>query len=405
MDTAKLKDNTMIERSVLMVANFTRRGNGPAAYVPDLINSIKEKAPNIRIDVLIGAQGAYLNKGEVSADTIYVVSPNLVERILLKIPKLRVFIWYYLKERLFKRIVSDHIYDSVVFHSLQPDSDALVSMAKQRGSKVVLFPWGSEVLRASENVIKRLKMAFEKADYIRGDSEQFVNSLMTIYPTTNKSKFVNITYASPGLTYIDRNRGKSRTELADVLSLPDNRFYIVCGYNAYEGQQHKAIIESISKVKSSLPVNYLLVFPITYGSEQGVDYHDIERWCSDLSLPFMCLTNYMTDEQVACLHLITDVFIHVQKTDLYNSFLQESVYAGNCIINGEWLKYPELEDNGKPYYTCKSIDNLPDTIQQALGNNDNWRQENTQVTNLSKYTWPSVTRQWIALLSDINAKG
>ncbi len=178
-----------------MVANFTRRGEGPAAYVSDLINNIKAITNTIQVDVVIGAQGAYVKKGELQADTIYKVEPGFVFLSLLKVPKIRVFVWNFLKKRLLKRIINETYYDYVVFHSLPIDINRLVPVAQSKGARIILFPWGSDVLRAKENIRKKIDYAFGKADYIRGDNEQFINNLMIKYPHVRMEQFVDLSYA------------------------------------------------------------------------------------------------------------------------------------------------------------------------------------------------------------------
>lgn len=389
-----MKKNT---KQILMVANFSRRGKGPAAYVCDLINTIAAQAGNgIIIDVLIGAQGAYIEDGEVNARKIYKVQPSFFYRILLNLPKVRVVVWRYLKERLFKKAIGSSEYDYVVIHSLPSDTLKLVSIAKRSNAKVLLFPWGSEVMRAGNSIKGMLTKAFNNADYIRGDSDLFIESLLEIYPTIQKDKFVKLTYASPGVSSIERLRGnKTKEEMLASLHLPKDRYYIVCGYNAYWGQQHHKIIESIAKVKEDIPSNYLLVFPITYGHESGVGKNDIKVWCDSYGLSYVCLEEYLTDDQMACLHLITDVFIHMQITDLANSYIMEAVFADVKVINGSWLRYSELEQYGIPYHVCKSFEDLPKILVDVINGNSVVNVPNQLNSYIHSYSWTSVSKDWI----------
>ena len=83
-------------------------------------------------------------------------------------------------------------------------------------------------------------------------------------------------------------------------------------------------------------------------------------------LPCCCLDKYLSDSQMACLHLITDLFIHLQVTDLANSYIMEAVYAGTKIINGSWLHYPILEEYGTPYILCDKIEDLPEKLCSVI---------------------------------------
>ena len=380
-----------------MLANFSRRGNERPAYICDLINNISRiSCGSIIMDVIVGAQGANVDKSEVIVDGIYKVTPNLLSRLILKIPRIRVFCWNFLKETLLKKIVNDRKYDLAVIHYMPSDSQRLISICHAAGVKVLLFPWGSEVLRVTPKLSRKLKNAFETSDFIRGDNEQFKQSLIKKYPTINSTHFVPLTYASPGISMIDSLKNRlTKEEMANALNLPKDRYYIICGYNAGKGQQHKAIIERIAKIQKFLPDNYLLLFPVTSGQKYGIKSIEIKSWCDSFGLRHLCLNSYLTDYQMACLHLISDLFIHVQVTDLANSFIMESVYAGTKVINGSWLHYSDLERYGKPYYTCDSLDDLPDIIIDAINDKKGMSVSEHLQSFFQQNTWPFVSKQWV----------
>ena len=381
--------------NVLMVSGLSRR-EGQIAYVADLINSIRAvDREGIDIDVFVAAQGAYVLDDELDVENIYSVKPVRLVKGLLNIPKLRVLLFSYWKRKSFRVLMRKKKYDFIVFHSVQNDTDCLVMEAKCSKSKVVVFPWGSDVLRASESLKKHIQQCFAKADFIRGDNEDFIQRVLEVYPNIAPKKFVNITYASPAITYIDRFRNCSKDELITKLPLPPNHFYIVCGYSANKGQQHKKIIDQIATVKDKLPKNYLLVFPISYGKDYGISRQEIEGWCMDSQLPCCCLDKYLSDSQMACLHLITDLFIHLQVTDLANSYIMEAVYAGTKIINGSWLHYPILEEYGTPYILCDKIEDLPEKLCSVIELNNEGVIDKGLLESLSHQTWPSVARCWV----------
>jgi hypothetical protein len=365
-----------------------------------LINNIKAITNTIQVDVVIGAQGAYVKKGELQADTIYKVEPGFVFLSLLKVPKIRVFVWNFLKKRLLKRIINETYYDYVVFHSLPIDINRLVPVAQSKGARIILFPWGSDVLRAKENIRKKIDYAFGKADYIRGDNEQFINNLMIKYPHVRMEQFVDLSYASPVISNIAAIKKESirKEDLLPELGFPKERYYIVCGYNAYYGQQHKKMIEKIAQVKEQLPSNYLLVFPLSYGHESGVSVADIETWCNEFNLKYYCITQYLTDYQMACLHLIADVFIHIQLTDASNAFIIEALCSNTKVINGTWLHYPKLEKHGCPFYKCSSLDVLSTVLIQTINSDSDVIPERLK-EEFILYTWPVVANRWVKFLN------
>ena len=70
-----------------MVASLSRRGNGPAAYVPDLVNSIKDITNSIGIDVFVSAPNVSITSREIQCDRICNPKVGFFASLMMKIPK------------------------------------------------------------------------------------------------------------------------------------------------------------------------------------------------------------------------------------------------------------------------------------------------------------------------------
>ena len=151
----------------------------------------------------------------------------------------------------------------------------------------------------------------------------------------------------------------------EALHIPFSNYNIICGYNADPGQQHLSSIAALSCVKERLPEDYQIIFPVSYGDRNG--YIDsLKKACETYGLNSFFIESYISDEQMALLHLITDLYINNQKTDNGNAFLVEALSCGNCIISGSWLLYTQFEDYGIPYYQFESQKELGNVIKSII---------------------------------------
>lgn len=380
-----------------MVAHCQRRGKGPAAYIGDLINYMQGVAPNeFIIDLFVTSLNSGYTQRDFKVNNLILPKIKTIYNILLKIPRLRAYFKYRLLRNTYNYVFAHLKYDIVIFHSIPHDISSFVRIAHNNNCKTLLFPWGSEILRASHYQLERYKYAFEHTDYVRGDGAMMNKFLIDTYNIPNK-RFVNITYGSRVISLIEEYKNShSKEALLKKAGLRKATYYIICGYSAAGGQCHEDIIKQIALVKKDLPKGYLLVFPLTYGV--GADINRIKSLCGDFDLDAEFLLNYLSDEQIACLHLLSDLFIHVQKTDLANSFLSEELYAGATVINGGWLHYPDLEKYGKPYYTAQSIDCLHESLSKCLLDNKRLSITEELKKELEKEKWENCVMSWVIFL-------
>lgn len=386
----------MIEKKrILMVAKCNRRGKGPAAYIGELLTYLKKYGKQrFEIDLLVTSMNSGYNENDFDADNLFIPKSNQIGQLLLKIPRVRAWLWSIIIQKTFSKIVNVYSYDVIVFHAIPDNISQLVIMSKASKCKVLLYPWGSEIMRASDKTLNKYRVAFDKADYVRGDGTMLVSKLRDTYHVP-EYKFVTLLYGSKVIDEISRNRGKySKDELAKRIGLRKSSCYIVCGYSGAYGQCHEEIITQLALIKDKLPMGYELVFPFTYGVGPKVEY--LKKLCVTKGLNAFFLTDYMTDEHISYLHLLTDLFIHVQKTDQANSYLMEAVYAGTQIVNGGWLTYPEIEDGGKPYHITPSMESLHETVEDYFCEKLPPKYaSNKVIEEIGRGGWDNVVKSWV----------
>lgn len=256
-------------------------------------------------------------------------------------------------------------YDIINIHYLTFISFYLWNIYRKLGDKLVLTPWGSDVLKTKYFRRKLISFCFRKADYITiDDSETFNNSLKYNFKIDNK-RLVKTGFGSDIIDLIsNQNKNLSPFDAKKKLGYP-GKFIITCGYNANPAQNHKEIINAINNIKEKLPSNLLLFFPLTYGCSDSYN-KKLSMVLSKYDLDYVFFENYLSNNEMILLQKATDIFIHVQKSDGFSASLQEFLLSGAKVINGKWLHYPTLEQFGKPFHEIETIEMLQDGILEAV---------------------------------------
>ena len=238
-------------------------------------------------------------------------------------------------------------------------------------SSIVISPWGSDVLRL-EGKRKRRQLArvFRKADFITVGPTGAIGKTLVNEMIVDISKLHPLAWGSETIDYINEHiQDVSPDEAKKKLGL-ENRYVITCGYNAFEEQRHKTMINAIRDIRFQLPSNLILLFPVTYGYSYGTrkkDYvEDLKGLCRESNLEAVFYEDYLSVEELFYLRQGTDMFIHIQTTDGGNSSLQEYVLCGKKVVHGSWMHYNLLEQY-EPlfYYPVDDIDQLSEILVKA----------------------------------------
>lgn len=327
------------------------------------------KDNNILIDVFMTTINESVNvfKRE-GAGKVFGVKVPKIFNTLLRLPRISDYVRISHQINAYRKVLSGNKYSLVCIHQLHPYTLAFTKIAKKHGLKVMLCPWGSDVLRANAQHKKKLKKAFALADFVSSDlSFGFTDKYVNMYDVS-RTKLVEGGYGSEVVSSIDNQKGRlSKNDIALEFNMPLDRYYITCGYAATRAQKHINMIEAVGANTSIFPRKPFLVFPFTYGPDKANGYLvELEQKCQQKGLDYCFVKDYMSIEKVARLRLLSDLYFHILPTDVCSSSLIEYILAGSICINGKWLDYPSLEKYQMPYYICNSLEELPEVIKRVF---------------------------------------
>ena len=288
----------------------------------------------------------------------------------------------------FKRFSKGRHYDIVNVHFPNRFITDVYKDLRAMSDKLVITPWGSDILTRDKKYLKHLSPLYQKADYIATAAKTPLGKRIIEELEIEPDKLVGNFFGSD---LVDYALGKGMTITTDYAK---NRFglsgkyVITCGYNRREPQRHKSIIAAINQVRERLPENLCLLFPMTYGADTRAEYvEECKRECESSNLPAVFVVDFLSIEELYLLRKATDLFVHVQKTDANSSSVMEYILCDKKIVHGSWIKYDELEAF-KPlfYFPVDKMEDLGEVIVKAY-QSDNIAVSNETLDHVKSFGW------------------
>lgn len=307
---------------------------------------------------------------------------------------------YKVIKRLFSKLILRSLiirYDLIDYHMYALKYLLYMRFCVEKGIPFDITPWGSDVMRADEEALKKKRYGFEHCRYIKATeniqevvnkkySSFFSDKLRTVYFGNNDYEtidHVNDTY-----------NGDVKIIREDFIPEAREKMIITCGYNGIQKQNHLRILDAIKRIGPQLKDRIFLLLPMTYGATD--DYlREVEEAAKDLAVSFKLFPSRLSSQDIAKIRLVSDVVVNMQDTDAFSGSLQDHLYCKNVLIVGEWLNYVPL-DNADVYYIKTSYDSLTDNITKVLTDLATYKQncEDNYIKMKQLTSWECVLPRW-----------
>lgn len=372
------------EYSVLMVGNFE------SVYVVEFVKHLKQVNPKVHISFW----GYTRDKSDADRSFINCYDECCFFNIRHLVNASPLWQIKAIKElrKSFKTFVAGKHFDYISVQYIKPEYCFLANYFKQSATKLVITPWGSDVYSIGKFYSHLVKRVFDKADYVTGPDDRFTRDFTRIF-NVPASKIVHCDLGVAPIDYIIDNKNKIDSKEAKRQLGVDNCYVITCGYKANAAHRHTVMIEAIQKVKDKLPENLVLFIPLTYPNDPN--YRQIvKNKVEESGLKAILFEDFLDIEHIFLLRQATDLFVHIQPTDASSGTLYEYVLCEKKILNGAWLKYPEIEKNGtKPYFLVDNLDDLGQAIVDAC-KSEPIKINKEVLQDLEKKQWKVVIKDW-----------
>jgi len=368
-------------------------GNPNHIFVKNLVIELK-KNYNHRVDIL-SCFDKY-NSDEVYYDNLFEIKANSSQNSKSRIVRKFSIIYSYIKTIFYIRKLK--MYDAINIQYVNKGYLYLFNTMIKKTKKTILTFWGSDFYRISSKEKNKLKGILDKATLISFTNEQ-TSSEFGLYYNDYSEKIMISRFGLEALSEIkklllDENLENKINDFIFKYGLDESKKNIVCGYNASKQQQHLEILENLNEIQDRYKEEIMLVFPMTYGDKSNII--EVEDKLKKTKFKYVIFKEYMQNEEVALLRLITDIMINVQTTDQLSGSMQETLFAGNVVINGSWLPYDVFEANGAKYLKIDNLNKLKDVIENSLDNLENIKNEtgNNKELIWKLSSWENTIKMW-----------
>lgn len=303
------------------------------------------------------------------------------------------------------RLERNRQYDVINIHFPQSFMSHWMKHLRKMSKSIVVTPWGSDVLRVKgKRNRKQLAHVFQMTDFITVGPKGDIGKTLVNEMKIDESKFHPLAWGSETIDYISEHITKVSSEDAKRELGLESRYVITCGYNAFKEQRHEQMINAIHEIRSQLPSELILLFPVTYGFSYGTqkkDYVDkLKKQCKECGLDAVFYEDYLSVEAVFYLRRASDMFIHVQTTDAGNSTVMEYCICGSKLVHGSWMHYKWLDYSPAFYFSVDNIDHLSETVLKAC-NSSGMKVPHEVVEIILKRGWKAKMRLWNEFFASI----
>lgn len=297
---------------------------------------------------------------------------------------------YLLKSRKNYNVINIH-YNNVFY------SKYLIPVLKGLRIPVVTSVWGSDFLRSSHRNRNTQKKIYDISKLITFNSESVKSSFLDYYGMY-QDKACIVRFGLDSLDMIDNLSDENISDVRVKMEIPQDRTVITCGYNAYKAQNHLAILESLSKLGNSDRKSIFLLIPMSYGGNpQYID--DVTIKCTELGIDHVVITEFLSPSELAASRSISDIFIHMQESDSFSASVQEALYTGNLLLNGDWIDYTFLRELGIEYTSLTDFGELSGQIRDYLEKREKGEfliSDNAEIIRKIS-SWDMVIDDWLSI--------
>lgn len=237
---------------------------------------------------------------------------------------------------------------------------------KNNIDKTVALYWGSDIHRVSKEELKLQKKYLDYVDRIVFTAENLKQSFMSLYPKEYLSKISVIQFGLDSLESITKVQDTySRIEIKEELGIPIDKTIVAIGYCGIPEQQHLRIIRELAALKIEEKKNMCVMLQFMYNTK--ADYREqVINSLKNSNISYISFDRFLSPPELAKLRYATDIFINAQTTDALAGSVLETVYAGGKLINGSWLKYPEMKTWGVKNWQFDEFEELNDVLRDAM---------------------------------------
>ncbi len=291
------------------------------------------------------------------------------------------------------------VYDAVQLLWIEREWAYFYRLIREKTVRLNLNVGGSDFYRAGKGERNFKKNLIACADTITAETEATVREFQDYYGSIVENKMGLLPFGIEVLELIDGCGSLSKNAIRKKYHIPSDKIIVTCGHNANDAHQHMGIIEAVSRLPEKIKEQIVCVFPMTYPQGRETYIHAVEDRLKKTGLRYVILKEFMDFQGMAEYARISDIMLHVQKTDQLSSTMLEEMYAGSIVIAGKWLPYRSLHDMGMFFLDVDKIDDTAEALETVVPNLEAYRKkcEGNKEIIWRHSSWDELAVRWRAL--------
>lgn len=292
-------------------------------------------------------------------------------------------------------------FDIINLHYVSHYASPVIALLSKNYGRIILTFWGSDLLRSTG--IKRLLTlpAVKKASTLQ---LMTAGMLECFSQTKGYKKYVEkvrvLDFGDMFLDGIDKYRLQSdeaRKSLKKEFGLLPDVPVVVIGYVGRPEMQQLKAVQSILEDSKLDRKSFQIALPI-YGMKED-SIKELDSVLKDTGIYYKLYPEFMQEEEVEKFRSINDIFIHPQTSDALSSSVVECFYSGGIVINGAWLNYATIDEQGVYYHKFSDFSELGNCLSNVLSNYKEERAKSETNNKIIKRIlhWDTLRPQWLSI--------
>lgn len=293
------------------------------------------------------------------------------------------------------------IYDAMQLLWIEREWAYFYQLIRKKARRLNLNVGGSDFYRTGKGEKDFKRELIACADGITAETEATVREFEVYYREEAFNKVGLLPFGIEVLGLINSSKHISKSVIKEKYHIPPDRIVVTCGHNANSEHQHMKIIEALCQMPPGVREQIVCIFPMTYPQEREAYISKIENRLKETDLKYVILTEFMDFQGMAEYALVSEIMIHVQRTDQLSSTMLEEMYAGSVVIAGTWLPYQSLHDMGIFFLDVDAISDVTERLEEVVVHIQEYKKkcEGNKAIIWKHSSWDELAAKWRVLWS------
>lgn len=252
-------------------------------------------------------------------------------------------------------------------HYAHRSSCLLYRMFKKNFNKLIVTFWGTDILRPTAKDDKQQKKILPYADKITVTVENSKEVFIRRFGHNYDDKLAIAHFPSGAVPKIKEfSENTTKDECRKAFGIPKGKRCLVCGYNADKDQRQDICLKEIGMLPKDVRDKLFCIIPMQYARNDTDYIARVKTAAQSCGCEYTVLEEYVPFERNATMCLATDIYLNLRVSDAFSNAMKEQILSGSLMIQGDWMKYLELDKMKAPVIKISDLSELHTVLEQVM---------------------------------------